>query len=73
MIWNKHGEEAPPPRENQFEEILQDPQFNILFDEYDDACSDDEDVSGGYSNGLEGGPLILAVMMIAMNLMMVIF
>ena len=72
MIWNKHGEEAPPPRENQFEKILQDPQFNILFDEYDDACSDDEDVSGGYSNGLEGGPLILAVMMIAMKLMMVI-
>ena len=54
MIWNKYGEEAPPPRENQFEKILQDPQFNILFDEYDDACGDDEDVSGGYSNGLEG-------------------
>ena len=25
MIWNKHGEEAPPPRENQFEKIFQDP------------------------------------------------
>ena len=27
MIWNKHGEEAPPPRENQFEEILQTPSL----------------------------------------------
>ena len=25
MIWNKHGEEAPPSRENQLDEILQDP------------------------------------------------
>ena len=73
MIWNKHGEEAPPLRENQFEKILQDPQFNILFDDYDDACGDDEDVGGGYSDGVDGGPSILAVMIIAMNLMMVIF
>ena len=75
MIWNKHGEEAPPLRENQFEEILQDPQFNILFDDYDDVCHDDEDVGGGYRDvGMVwmGGPSILAVMMIAMNLMMVI-
>ena len=28
-----------------------------MFDEYDDACGDDEDVSGGYSNGLEEGPI----------------
>ena len=27
MIWNKHGEEAPPPRENQLDEILQDPSL----------------------------------------------
>ena len=72
MIWNKHGEEAPTPRDNQIEEILQDPQFNILFGDYDDACGDDEHVGGGYSDGLDGGPSILAVMMIAMNLMMVI-
>jgi len=57
MIWNKHGEEAAPPRENQFEKILQDPQFNILFDDYDDVCGDDEDVGGGYSDGLDGGPI----------------
>ena len=64
MIWNKHGEEAPPPRENQFEEILQDPQFNVLFDEYADACDDDEDVGGdnsvgggGNSDVVDGGPI----------------
>jgi len=57
MFWNKHGEEAPPPRENQFKEILQDPQFNILFDDFDDACGDDEDVSGGYCDGLDGVPI----------------
>ena len=72
MIWNKHGEEAPSSRENKLDEILQDPQFNILFDDFDDACGDDEDVGGGYSDGVDGGPSILAVMMIAMNLMMVI-
>ena len=57
MIWNKHGEKAPPSRENQLDEILQDPQFNILFGDYDDACGDDEDVVGGYSDGLDGGPI----------------
>ena len=40
-----------------------------MFDDYDDACGDDEDVGGGYSDGLDGGPSILAVMMIAMNWM----
>jgi hypothetical protein len=29
MIWNKHGEEAPPPRENPLDEIMHDPDFNI--------------------------------------------
>ena len=57
MIWNKYGEEAPPPRENQFEKIFQDPQFNILFDGYDDACGDDEDIGGGYSDGFDGGQI----------------
>ena len=57
MIWNKYGEEAPPPRENQLDEILQDLQFNILFDDYDDACGDDEDVGGGYSDDVDGGPI----------------
>ena len=72
MIWSKHGEEAPPPRDSQIDEILQDPQFNVLFDEYADACGDDEDVGGGNSDGVDGGPAILAVMLTAMNLMMLI-
>ena len=60
MIWNKHGEEAPPLRENQLDEILQDPEFNILFDDFDDAGGDDEDVGGGYSDGVVGGPIDLS-------------
>ena len=57
MIWNKHGEEEQPQRENSLNEIMQDPGFNILFDDFDDFGGDDEDVSGGYSNGLEEGPI----------------
>ena len=72
MIWNKHGEEEQPQRENSLDEIMQDPEFNILFDDFDTVGGDDEDVSGGYSDGVDGGPSILAVMMIVMNLMMVI-
>jgi len=72
MIWNKHGKEAPLSRENPLDEIMQDLEFNMLFDDFDDAGSDDEDVGGGYSDGVDGGPSILAARMIAMNLMMVI-
>ena len=53
MIWNKYGEEEQPQRENLFDEIMQDPEFNILFDDFDTVGSDDEDVSGGYSDGVE--------------------
>ena len=28
-----------------------------MFDDYDDVCGDDEDVGGGYSDGLDGGPI----------------
>ena len=59
MIWNKHGEEAPPPRENPLDEIMQDPEFNILFDDFDNAGSDDEDVVGGYSDGVDRGGIEL--------------
>jgi len=59
MIWNKHGEEAPPLRENPLDEIMQDPEFNILFDDFDDFGGDDEGVSGGYSDGVDGGPIDL--------------
>ena len=72
-IWNKYGEEEEPQRENSLDEIMQDPEFNILFDDFDTVGGDDEDVSGGYSDGVDRVPSILAVIMIAMNLMMVIF
>ena len=55
LLWNKHGKEEQPQRENSLDEIMQDPEFNILFDDFDDFGSDDEDVSGGYSSGLGGG------------------
>ena len=57
MIWNKHGEEEQPQRENSLDEIMQDPEFNILFDDFDTVGGDDEDVSGGYSDGVDGGPI----------------
>ena len=28
-----------------------------MFDDYDDACGDDEDVGGGYSDGVDRGPI----------------
>ena len=34
MIWNKHGEEEQPQRENSIDEIMQEPEFNILFDAF---------------------------------------
>ena len=37
MIWNKHGEEEQPARENSLDEIMQYPEFDILFDDFDDA------------------------------------
>ena len=44
-----------------------------MFDDFDTVGSDDEDVSGGYSDGVDRVPSILAVIMIAMNLIMMIF
>jgi hypothetical protein len=60
MIWMYHGEKAPPPMENPLDEIIQDAEFNRLFDAYDyfdDAGSDDEDVGGGYGDSVDGGPI----------------
>ena len=28
-----------------------------MFDDYDDACGDDEDIGGGYSDGFDGGQI----------------
>jgi len=38
---------------------MQDPEFNILFDDFDDAGCDDEGVGGGYFDGVDGGPIDL--------------
>ena len=73
MIWKKHGGEAWPPIEYPLDEIMQDREFNRLFDDFDDANDDDEDAGGGYSDGVDGGPSMVAVMIVvAMNLMTVI-
>jgi hypothetical protein len=43
------------------------------YDDFDDAGSD-EDVGGGYGDGVDGGPSMVAVMIVVMmNLMTVIF
>jgi hypothetical protein len=46
--------------ENSLDEIIQNTEFNRLFDAYDnfdDVDSDDEDVGGGYGDGVDGGPI----------------
>ena len=44
-----HGENAPPMMENPLDEIIQDVQFNRLFDTYvnfDDGGNNDDCVGG---------------------------
>ena len=60
MIWNKHSQEEQPQRENSIDEIMQEPEFNILFDAFDDAGCEDEGVGGGYFDGVDGSPIDLA-------------
>ena len=38
---------------------MQDPEFNILFDDFDDTGGDDEDVDGGYSDGVDWGGIYI--------------
>ena len=38
---------------------MQDPEFNILFDDFDDTGGDDEDVDGGYSDGVDWGAIYI--------------
>jgi hypothetical protein len=55
-----HGEKEPPPIENPLDEIIEDVEFNRLFDAYDDfdhASGDNEDVGGGYGDGVDEGPI----------------
>jgi hypothetical protein len=60
MIWTYHGEKAPPPMENLLDKIIQEIKFNRLFDAYDDfddTGGDDEDIGGGYGDGVYAGPI----------------
>ena len=60
MIWNKHGEEEQSQREKSIDEIMQEPEFNILFDAFDDAGCEDEGVGGGgHFDGVDGSPIDL--------------
>ena len=59
MIWNKHSEEEQPQRENSIDEIMQDPKFNILFDDFDDTGCEDEGVGDDYFDGVDGSPIDL--------------
>ena len=72
MIWNKHGEEAPPPRENQFEEILQTPSLIYCLMIMMMRAVMMKMLVVAIVMVWMGDPSILAVMMIVMNLMMVI-
>ena len=38
---------------------MQEPEFNILFDDFDDAGCEDEGVGGGYFDGVDGSPIDL--------------
>jgi hypothetical protein len=46
MIWMYHGENAPPRTDNPLDEIIQDVQFDRMFDAYDDF-----DVGGSDDDG----------------------
>ena len=76
MIWNKYGEEEQPQRENSIDEIMQEPEFNTLI-----YCLMPLMMLAVRMKVLvvvilmvsTRVPLILAVLIIAMNLMMEIF
>jgi hypothetical protein len=46
MIWTYHGEKAPPPTENTLNEMIEDVEFDRLFDAYDEFCADVRDDDG---------------------------
>jgi hypothetical protein len=57
MIWIYHGEKAPPPTENTLDEMIEDVEFDRLFDTYDDFCVDvgDDDGDGVGEGPIDGG------------------
>jgi hypothetical protein len=54
MIWIYHGEKAPPPTENTLDEMIEDVEFDRLFDTYDEFCADVGDDDG---DGVGEGPI----------------
>ena len=38
---------------------MQEPEFNILFDAFDDAGCEDEGLGGGHFDGIDGSPIDL--------------
>ena len=46
-------------RENSIVEIIQESEFNILFDSFNDAGYEDEGVGGGHFDGVNGSPIDL--------------
>jgi hypothetical protein len=57
MIWTYHGEKALPPTENKLDEMIEDVEFDRLFDTYDDFCADvgDDDGDGVGEGPTDGG------------------
>ena len=55
-----HGENATPPTDNLFDEIIQEEQSDRMFNAYDDfECggSDDDGVGGFHGDGVDEGPI----------------
>lgn len=61
MILKYLGETiAPPPTNNPMDKIIQDEQFDRMFDAYDDFDGDrcdDEGVGGFHDDGIDEGPV----------------
>jgi len=59
-LWMYHGENATPPTDNLFDEIIQEEQSDRMFNAYDDfECggSDDDGVGGFHGDGVDEGPI----------------
>jgi hypothetical protein len=54
MIWTYHGEKASPPTDNTLDEMIEDVEFDRLFDTYDEFCADVDDDDG---DGVGEGPI----------------
>jgi hypothetical protein len=57
MIWTHHGEKARPSTENLLDEMIEDVEFDRLFDTYDDFFADVgyDDGDGVRERPIDGG------------------